>query len=828
MPRPTVPGARPSIASPNRITRPNFLPVTKSGQTTGKTPAKAVAQPKTVVRPVIIKPPAGGKPGVPGVRDHRTVTTVPGRAGTATAPAKVPPKVLTATPAKPPQTTPQLNNIRFVDPNFARNIVGLRPATGGSPRSQMKVPISPVPDPTDEVLFEDPVQAGKKYYLPRYKVAAQGQKYQISFKQDDAGWSFMVNLTKFAAPSIATAAKTAQEIDHHVAVLVRFSQMIGNQAGAQEELSFQEVTLKNDVLTAALHLDSLPQRDLLYQALQDRSFGTALVVRRAVTVAVPIPQPPAPLAIFRRPGTPPPPSPTPAVPQYRQAERVIDETVDPRPFVFSPSLHKYIFAGVTPESSGENLGLTRCEVAGTDGRTYTYYQDGAKPYVFYYLPDSFKLPRRQDGAHEPLVSASFGQAAAADELKATFSFIAVPYVDPNRLATAGPQLKNSISELPKGVDGPQFEPLLAAPGKIHFSLSYPGCDTSKGPYELRDKASVDLRSGIHDSLQLSLAQFQSLYDALFSPSSVLLTGKVDVDLGADAGEEIPFSARLNDLAGDFLAFSEDPLAADGTTAAAPDGSGGPSMKDSLTSALGDAAQGNVDSAVVDLVGGLAGKLFSKKKKDKKKKQPDAPPAAAEAGVQATWQNIIESPVEIDSLSATLVRGEESLPATIDGLDLSQPVQIPPGQQITFTITPADATAAGDPVHADYDLSGVRPVPDREAIWNEILDPTAPESYLTTITVKTPASTFAAPADNPGQQIVSMVVDFDSGVSTELNSTKLEAKVDLPHPVVNFVLRKADSGEYRYKLTLVRSSGEQTRDADWRPPETTTVLFPAVG
>lgn len=842
--------SRPTTSS-SRILGPNFLPVTRPATTSGKTPAKSVAQPKTVVRPavntkptvigkppVIAKPPIVAKPPVTG-----KPATVPSHVGTTTPPkvtTTTPPRVTTTTPpkvtpvvaagqAKPQQTTPQLNNIRFIDPNFARNIVNLRPPTAGTPRDQMKVPICPAPDANDEVSFEDPAQPAKKYYLPRYKVATDHQKYQISFQQDDAGWSVVVKLTKFAAPSIAAAAKTAQEIDHHVAVLIRFSQMIGNQAGAQEELSFQEVTLHDNVLTATLHLDSLPQRDLLYQALQDHSFGTALIVRRAITVAVPVPQ--LPTAIFRM-GTPPAPAATAAAPQYRQVDRGLDDTVDPRPFVFSPDLHKYIFSGVTPQSSGENLGLTRYEVAWTDGRTYTYYQDGAKPQVFYYLPECFKIPRRQDGAHEPLVSASFGQAASADNLKATFSFIAVPYVDPKRLDAAGPKLKET-TQLPEGVTEPQFEPLLAAPGKVHFSLSYPGSDPSKGPYEPRDKASVDLRSGIHDSLQLALPQFQSLYDALFSPSSVLLTGKVDVDLGSDAGEEIPFSARLNDLAGDYLAFSEAALAPADGSATAADGSassdsGAPSMKDSLVSAAGDAAQGDVDTAVEDIVGGLAGKLFHKGKKGKKKKgQPQAPPAANEPGVQATWQNIIESPVEIASLSATLVRKQESLPATVDGLDLSQPVQIPPGQQISFNVVPADGTPAGDPVHAEYDLSGVHPVLDREAIWNEILDPTAAESYLTSITVKTPASTFAAPANDPGQQIVSMVVDFDSGVSTELNSTKLETKVDLPHPVVTYVLRKPDAGQYSYKLTLVRASGDQTRDADWRAPETTTVLFPAV-
>jgi hypothetical protein len=131
------------------------------------------------------------------------------------------------------------------------------------------------------------------------------------------------------------------------------------------------------------------------------------------------------------------------------------------------------------------------------------------------------------------------------------------------------------------------------------------------------------------------------------------------------------------------------------------------------------------------------------------------------------------------------------------------------------------------VHAEYDLSGAYPVPDRDAIWNETVDPTTTASYLTTITVKTPSATFAAPSDDPNRQIVSMVVDFDSGVSAELNASNPEVNVDLPCPVVSYVLRKAGADQYRYKLTIIRADGEQARDPDWRPPETTTVLFPPV-
>jgi hypothetical protein len=784
-PKPTAPAPKPvpKVAGPSsKVTGPNFGHATPEPKPTSKqTP----------------KPAPGGTPPVP-----RPV------------------------PTGHPQVTPKVGDMHRVDPKFSLNIGGVRPPGDGVVRSQIKVPICPAPTLTDEVLLEDTAQATKRFYLPRYKVAMDHQRYQISFDQDDRGWFLAVNLTKFSAPSIASAAQSAQEIQHRVAVLLRFNQMIGNQAAAHEELSFQEVIPLNDgVLRATLRLESLQLRDLLYQALSDRTFGTTLLVRRAVTVAVPVPVPLPVLMPGRPPMSVPP---RPPAPLYRQVERTVDQVVEPTPFVFSPDLHKYIFAGVKPVSP-VGPALTRYQVHWTDGRSHSYYQDGGRSHVFYFLPDCFKIARRQNGKHEPLMSVSFGQAASAADLKVTFAFIAVPYVNAQRLQAAAEQLRASIKgNLPQGVAGPQFEPLLSAPDRTHFSLTYPGCDSSRGPCELRETASVDLRSGIHDSLQLSLPGFQTLYDALFSPSSAVLTGKVDVDLGPDSGEEIPVIASLSDAVGDFLAYRDQPLGdaaaepADESSAADSD-----AIKASVTSAIGDAVKGDVSGAVGDIVGGLAGKLLGGKKDKKKKGKPAAPSAPPERGVQATLQNIIESPVEIRSLDATLVRNQERLPAAIDGLDLTQPVQIPPGQGVTFNVIPASPVAAGAPVHAEYDLSGAYPVPDRDAIWNETVDPTTTASYLTTITVKTPDATFAGPSDDPTRQIVSMVVDFDSGVSAELNASKPEVNVDLPRPVASYVLRKAGADEYRYKLTIIRANGEQARDPDWRPPETTTVLFPPV-
>ena len=705
---------------------------------------------------------------------------------------------------------------------------------------------------TDELLFEDPATPSTKYGLPRYKLAVDKNKkdrYQVALRKDESGWSLAVGMTKFFAPSIAAAAKTAQEIKHQVAVLLRCNQMIGNQVGAQQELSFQEVTFSDGILRAALRLDSVEQRDLVYQALTDHSLGAALVVRRVITVGIPVPQlpirsmpiqvmQPVALRVPRRIPTPAPaPSPAkPAGPTFLQTDRAVDQIADPRPFVFSPSLHGYIFSGVTP-SSRESSQLTRYQVPWSDGKSHTYYQDGARKEVFYNLPDSFKIARRPDGAHEPLMSVKFGAASSAEDLKVTFSFVAMPYVDAARLNDAAGKLKAAVTDLPKGIT-PQFEPLLAAPANTHFSLAYPGSDPSKGPFELRSQAIVDLRSGVHDSLTMSLTQFQSIYDAMFSTSSLLLTGKVDVDLGSDGGEEIPFTARMNDLVGDLLSYSEQSLDGDqsdqsGSTSQDSSSSNG-GLEDSVKSAVGDAVGGDFKGAATDLAVGVAGSLLNKlvhrgkNDKDKKKKgKKRSQTQALEQGVQATLQNVIESPVEIQSLSASLSRGTEVIPASVQGIDLSQPVQVAPGQQVTVNVTPDESTGKAGQVTAVFDLSGAHSIPDKEAIWNAILDPSTSDSYLTSITVKTPASTFIARNNDPGRQVVSLVVDFDSGVSAELKADKLEAKVDIPHPVVNFVMRKTDTGEYRYKRTLVRANGEQVRDDDWRPPETTTVLFPAV-
>ncbi|HKF20734.1 MAG TPA: hypothetical protein VKE93_04150 [Candidatus Angelobacter sp.] len=811
-------GAKKYGPTPSSKTPPPKKYGTPPPKNYGTTPPKTYGTTPPVRRPSGSTPPVKGKPTGPS--------------GTQTKPPiKYGPGKTTFPPVTHPQITPQLNN-PVKDPAFNQNIANLRPQTGGVPRNQIRVPICASSNVTDEVLYEDPTQSAKKYYLPRYAVAGDGQRYDVAFRAEAGSrWSLAISLTKSAAPVIASAANSAQELPHRVAVFLRCNQMIGNQAGAREELSFQQVTTApGAALQATLYCASVEQRDVLYRALTDPALGATLVVRRTTAVAIPAPRM-IPLAMgaaaaMMRPQQPS--SPQSSVPLFSQVVRAIDQVVDPNPFVFPPDIFKDV-KDVAPASS-QRTELTKLEVPSADGQTHTYYQDATSSYIFYYFPDSFKIARRPDGNHEPLMSVRFGQAASADDLKGTFSFVASPYADAARLAEAADKLRSSITgSLPKGIDGPQLEPLLTAPENSRFSLAYPGSDTSQGAFENRTKAAVDMRSGIQDSLTLSLSQLQSVYDALFDASSLLLTGKVSVTLGKDS-IEIPFSGRAYDLAGDLLACGEQSNQADVSDEPRSNGaSDGPSMTDSVMSAIGDAVSGNVAGAVTDVIGGLASKLIHKAKKDKKNKdkKKKGKDAAEELEIRATVQNIIESPVEIQSLPATLVSGQGRFAANVQGLDTSQPVQLAPAGQIEFTVTPADEVEIEGQVHVEYDMSGVHALPDKEAIWNSILDPGSTQSYLRAITVKTPASTFSIPAGHASRRIVSLVLDFDGGTSVELNANKLEANVNLQQPVTNLVLHKDSAGEYRYKVTIIRANGEQNRDPDWRPPETTSILFPAV-
>jgi hypothetical protein len=641
--------------------------------------------------------------------------------------------------------------------------VALARPTGGIPRSQVQGPMAPNANYSDETLFVDAADASKQSYLPRYRVETQnvsGQdRYHIALEPAGNEWTLTVHLQKFPAPAIEQAAHTATEIAHSVAVIVRYDQMLKGQPASQQELSFAEITNEPGGIKAVLRVDTLSERDQLYAALTDRTYNATLIVRRLITVTVPIPQirrmPPRPMPPVRRPigpiGKPmlrpeidvdPPDRFDPPPPQeqlYRSLARALDQSPDPTPFVFAPALHGYIFSGISV-APGQSFELIRHQTS-WQNNAYTYYQDAAQRWVFYYLPDQFKIGRDTHAPHRPLLTVLFNESNGdGSPDSATVNYIALPCVDGARLQAAAAELKAKVTDaVPAGVTVPTFAPMLAPADKIKFELATGQGDANSSPYVERKGAIVELSRAIRDSLTVSIDQFEKINDALFGGSDALFTGRVRVALPGEQEEAIPFAARFNDLSGDIFDYQQ---------------------------------------AALD-----------------------------NGGLHVTLTNAIESPVDIAKLGATLNRGSASVPGTIQNLDLSKPLRLAPGAQVSFDVVPATPLPADGTTAAVYDLSAVQVSPDRDAVLAAVVDGDVLPSYEAQITVET-LETFTAPSD-----VQAIQVDFENGPSVVLRADAKTAVAKVPRPITVLLSGKADQGTYRYKVRAERASGE-TVTPDW--------------
>lgn len=435
---------------------------------------------------------------------------------------------------------------------------------------------------------------------------------------------------------------------------------------------------------------------------------------------------------------------------FREVTRTLDNTL---PFVFPPNLHGYIFRNIT-KVPNQNLGLVRRQVT-WDGSFRSYYQDQAQPYVFYFTPDSFKIVRRRETPHLPLMSVQFVSAdGSLDNMQAKLEYVAVPFVSSKRLKAAAQELKQHIKNpLPPGISGPVFEPLLA--DAVAFRLSLPQANGAARVVDRTKEALIDLRSGIHDSLLLSLQDFQDIFNAMSGGSSVLIQGQVEVDLGDGPNELIPFTTRMNDLAGEIFYYEQFP--------------------DELSGGLKVRFQNAIESPV----------------------------------------RIDRLPCELRR-GQTAVAGQIQKISTLNGDQF--PLQLKPNDDVRLLIVPATPLAGNEPLEARFDLDGVAVLPDSEAFWNAILNPNTPMQYSKRIQVKTFKEMFDDPSGKPEQQIRAIVIQFERGNTIELNPGQLEVQATIRLPLSDYILRRDEQGSYRYKVTVVRTQG-RSQDADWRTDST---------
>jgi len=241
---------------------------------------------------------------------------------------------------------------------------------------------------------------------------------------------------------------------------------------------------------------------------------------------------------------------------YRRTTRSLEVVPAPQPFVFSPTLHDYVFAGVAPSGAPGALVLDQFEF---DGTFHSYYRSSGRPEVAYFLPDGFKLARLPQRPRSPFMSVQFDSAdGTIEQATATVVLAAAAWTDPDRLADAAARLSQRIDGGATRVD---LQPLIADSSRLSLRLALPGEDAQDVP-----SAVIDLRTVLRTGIEVPLGRFQRLFDALQGGGAAVLTGEVEVRLDHPdrPAEKVPFEARFDDLAGDAVDVAVTPR---------PDGTG---------------------------------------------------------------------------------------------------------------------------------------------------------------------------------------------------------------------------------------------------------------
>jgi hypothetical protein len=692
--------------------------------------------------------------------------------------------------------------IALANPGFAQKLLKINshvfdvigPAVEGQSRDRLTVPVSPVAEPSDAVLYEEPADASKRLYLPRYRLRAQGGRYEIGIvAAPDGTWRLTAGLERFPAPELGTEVRGAAEVSHAIAVFVRYG--AGPTHAIEKVVDFEELVEEQKGVTVAVALD-LAERDALLTALQTPAAAPALVVRRAFTVAIRIPDPrgtsdtPVRVRDHRRRTSPPGPAPSaarrvgasidasllatavrplafeaqivrpirPAPPRearYRTVERALDDVAEPQPFVLDPRLHAYVYEGATLSgtSAAAFRRIVKPHPSGSPAaRFHSYFQDVAEPWLFYYLPDQFKLSRREG---LPFLPRMVVRIAAPDgdieRAAVTVDYVVEPSVDASRLRAAGESLR---AEVPAGArhSEPELRPMQA---RSTLKLRLPG--TAGVTLSDQEDVAIDLANGFVHSLTVPLDGFRELYAAAYSRDATsLFSGQVLVETGLSAPESIPLEIRFADTVGELLAFFEEPS----------------------------------DDDVVAV----------------------------------RMQNGIESPLRLSALPVRLRQGEQEVDADLEGLDLATPLDLPPEAEVSFRVRPrVPLTGEGVPT-ARFDTSKVDVLPDPERILPVISDTTVPAEYERQIDVMTMPELLGEASDPTSILLIN--VEFKGGSSLKLTRDQPEGVAQVRLPLMDLLLGSDVQGRYGFRQQIIHRNGAQVVDPDWREADFGVLVLPA--
>lgn len=244
---------------------------------------------------------------------------------------------------------------------------------------------------------------------------------------------------------------------------------------------------------------------------------------------------------------------------------------------------------------------------------------------------------------------------------------------------------------------------------------------------------------------MKLPDLGIIFDAMHRDTASLFLGRIEIEVPGENTEVIPFTARMDDLAGELFLYTAD--------------------------------------------------------------------ANSDGSINVSLMNAIESPIQIDALDASVSRGGHVSNASIQGLAF--PVEnLAPGSTVQMTVVPpTPLTGSGIP-EVNFSLEAVQVISDPAAIWDTILDRSTLE-YFDMITVKAIPTLFEPIPGRENDQIVVILVDFESGGTVELTKNNPEDEVRIDYPIDDVILRQRIDTAYRYTITVIRADGRQERDAEPR-------------
>jgi hypothetical protein len=590
-----------------------------------------------------------------------------------------------------------------------------------APRDQIGAPISPSGAIIPDTLYEDPLDASKKFALPMFNLAEQtvdGQtRLRVSFERvqpvDPANQKWLL-CVRF---NVAPRRPDAQDLTYTSTVLLRFTPPI---AGAMaKELPFAVEQEDATTWKASMLMIGLTERDQVVNALKSSDYQTRFLVRCSFLAAVPD-------AVNAQ-----------RVQLYRRVSHSVDVPLNRDPFFIDPAQHAYLYSEVQ-DATTHVFGLKLHQVE-FQGRIQHYYQDEASPYIFYYLPDSYKVTRRPDAPFTPQMLVKFrSEDGSLEKMRASLEYVAAPVVNSARLADARQALKPHLpTPMPPDITDAIFLPLgVDDINQLTLNLALPRQGVAGSPRQPRPGVVTKLSDDFQDEIaDLSLQNFQDVFDALFGKSAVVFMGDVQVAASGDRpAETVPFAARLADLSGRLLEEFE---------VLQPDGS-----------------------------------------------------------IDVRLRNGIESPLTLRSMPVQILLDAQFFPAHVQNLTkggaaIQFPVPLAPGEELTLKVVPDQALPTGGTPDAVFGLDDVVVAPDSSAVWNAILDTSLPAEYQRVISVMSFAEWFA-----PDTELMAIGIYFKNGDHVVLKRDALEAKATVRVPVSDLVLRNVQDSAYAYTMLLV--------------------------